>query len=223
MSTLPPVLEAMFESRASPLGTPIHSNILKHLAEALQRVTAERQPGTCVEIGMAFGFSTLSILSGTAGLLISIDPRQSGEYRGEGAKAVALAGYDRRHRLIEQPSYIGLPQLLIEGTRAQFAYIDGMHTFDHVLLDFFYVDKMLDPGGVVAFNDCGMPAVARAIQFVQTHRRYRELSVGLPRGYFPTRNPLEAWRRRRDDEQWQDRYFEKVVDYEPAWDFYRSF
>ena len=42
---------------------------------------------------------------------------------------------------------------------------------------------MTPKNGVIAFNDCGWAAVEKAIRFVETHRRYREVDVGLPRSY----------------------------------------
>ena len=48
------------------------------------------------------------------------------------------------------------------------AAVDGWHTFDYALLDFWYADKMLDVNGVVGFNDCGWRAVSKAIGFVLT-------------------------------------------------------
>ena len=39
-------------------------------------------------------------------------------------------------------------------------YVDGHHSFDYVLLDFFYADQLLGAGGVVGFNDCGWPSVS---------------------------------------------------------------
>jgi len=44
-----------------------------------------------------------------------------------------------------------------QGERIDFAFIDGAHTFDHVLVDFFYIDRMLNVGGIVAFDDVGFP------------------------------------------------------------------
>ena len=62
-------------------------------------------------------------------------------------------------------------------------YIDGNHTFDFALLDFWYLDRMSPVGGVVAFNDCAMPAVHKVIKFLLTHRRYVEMDVGLRASY----------------------------------------
>ena len=62
----------------------------------------------------------------------------------------------------------------------QLVYIDGWHTFDYALLDFFYADKLLDTGGLVGFNDCHYPSIERVLRFVVRHRHYREVDVGPP-------------------------------------------
>ena len=110
-----------------------------------------------------------------------------------------------------------------------FGYVDGWHTFDYALLDFWYLDKMVPAGGVVAFNDCGWPAVEKAIQFVETHRRYTEMDVGLPKTYTRPTGVMDVLRalkygrvgdyfRRRED-----RYFRKAEVWEPRWDFFAKF
>lgn len=115
-----------------------------------------------------------------------------------------------------------MPGMLEKEQRIDFAYIDGMHTFDYVLLDFFYVDKMLQPGGVVAFNDCGYRAVDRVLRFLKSHRRYEELAVGLPRD-FRSGNPLGSVLRWATGRNGVDRYFLKRESWEPDYNFYRSF
>jgi predicted O-methyltransferase YrrM len=61
---------------------PIHSNIPGYYAEALFRTVLQALPSLVIEIGMAFGVSSLAILAalhraGDTGRLISIDPFQS--------------------------------------------------------------------------------------------------------------------------------------------------
>jgi len=51
------------------------------------------------------------------------------------------------HELVEDFDYYALPRLLANGCRADFAYIDGWHTFDHAMLDFWFIDKMMNIGG----------------------------------------------------------------------------
>lgn len=174
---------------------------------------------------MATGTSSLAILAALEanghGKLISIDPEQSRHWRGVGLTAVAAHGLRNRHTVIEQPDYLALPDLLESGVSVQFAYIDGWHTFDYVALDIFYVDKMLDVGGIIGFNDCGWPAVRRALRYLTTHRRYEEVSTGLPRHGDGSiwRVALNAARNHRPS----DRYFRKTASWEPSWAFYRRF
>jgi predicted O-methyltransferase YrrM len=211
------------EGRAHPL----HSAISAEYARALYGAVLARRPRTVVEIGMAFGISTLAILTalreiGADGRLISIDPRQSTGFHGIGLANVRRAGLDGRHELIEAFDYAALPRLLERGTRPEFAYIDGWHTFDYTLLDFFYLDKLLEPGGVIGFNDAGWRSVHKVLGFVRTHRKYREIDVGLARDYRGI-NPLGILSRWWTARSHADRYFEKLEAWEPKWDFFARF
>ncbi|NJL87062.1 MAG: class I SAM-dependent methyltransferase [Leptolyngbyaceae cyanobacterium SM1_1_3] len=213
------VLQELIETRTAynQAGQPIsmHSNIPLPFAEALYQTVLAQRPAIAIEIGMAFGISTLSILTAlrslNGGRLISIDPVQSSTWQGCGAAAVERAGLQYFHQLIEEPDYTALPQLLRTGCQVDFAYIDGWHTFDYTLLDFWYLDKMMQVGGIVGFNDCDWPAIDKAIRFVLSHRRYEEVNVGL-RSIEPTAQcPCE------------DRYFRKLEHWEPKWDFFAEF
>jgi predicted O-methyltransferase YrrM len=215
---------------AVPLGSCIDANT----AEALYRHIRAQKPRLAVEVGMANAISTLAILTaleanGGDGRLISIDPNQSTQWRDCGRASVARAGLSARHQVMEKPDSLALPELLAAGTRIDFGYIDGWHTFDYALVDFWFIDKMVPKDGVVTFNDCGWPAVEKAIRFVETHRRYRELEVGLPRTYD---RPLSLWillhkiRHGKVGDYFrrqEDRYFVKTEAWEPRWDFYAKF
>lgn len=65
---------------------------------------------------------------------------------------------------------------------------------------------MLLVSGVVAFNDCSFPAVDKAIRFVDTNRKYREIDLGLPR--------LEV---ADSGLRFEDRYFQKLEDCQMDW------
>lgn len=213
---------------------PVHSHIPLAYAEALFQVVRDLQPCVCVEIGLALGTSALAILAGLEaaggrGRLISIDPKQDDKWRGAGRAAAERAGYRERHEVIIEPDFTALPALLRMGLRADFAYIDGWHTFDHAMLDFWYIDRMMSAGGIVAFNDCGLAGVDKAIGFVQSHRKYEEMSVGLrvDFGQLGRTRWLGRLLRGRTRglrlRQHQDRYFRKVEDWQAPWDFYAPF
>ncbi len=208
---------------------PLDANNISALyADALYQTILKYAPATVLEIGMAFGISSLAILTaleeiGGDGKLISIDPEQAGEkWRGIGIANVATCGFAGRHVLVEKPDYLALPELLNSGLRVELAYVDGRHTFDYVFLDFFYIDKVLVPGGIVGFNDAGWRAVHKVLKFVTRHRKYAEIEVGLKRTY-DARSPLRSQARRVLGAPTQDRYFRKLADWEPAWNFFAEF
>jgi predicted O-methyltransferase YrrM len=93
------------------------ANISPENSKALQRFVQQRRPRLVIEIGMAYGVSTLSILASLqevkTGRLISIDP-----YIGwSTGRLVALhqikrAGVEHLHEHIHEWSYAALPKLL---------------------------------------------------------------------------------------------------------------
>ena len=233
-----PVLREMVESHSAqdPAGVrhEVHSGIHVRCAEALYQAVLQRRPHLTVEVGMAFGWSTLAILTaleeiGADGRLVSIDPYQKASWHNCGIAAVERAGLAPRHRLIERPDYLALPGMLQDKAEVDFGYIDGNHTFDYVLLDFWYFDRLLRVGGVVGFNDCDWPAVHKVLKFVLTHRRYTEVDVGLTARYVDYSRRRELVRRLRGVPSSRyyrnasDRYFAKEEAWEPRWDFFAEF
>lgn len=172
---------------------------------------------------MANGVSSVTILRAMpeGGHLTSIDPNQSTDWEGRGVAHVQAAGYAGRHRLIEEPDLIAMPRLVEAGERFDLVFIDGWHSFEYVMVDLFYADLLLGPGGVMGFDDCDMPATRRALRFLTTHRPYRELKMG-PNRYGASNRVKTAV---RFVLRWsvQDRWFEKVGDEQTPWNFYRHF
>jgi predicted O-methyltransferase YrrM len=156
--------------------------------ELIYRMVDLCRPKAAVEVGMAYGVSTLCIadaLARSAGgdpasrQVVSIDPAQTSDWRSGGIHLLERANLASSLRFIEDRSQLALPRLLTAGERFGFAFIDGWHTFDHTLIDFFYIDAMLDVGGVVIFDDVGYPAIHRVVQFILADRDY-ELLEALP-------------------------------------------
>jgi predicted O-methyltransferase YrrM len=128
-----------------------------------------------VEIGCAMGISSLAIAEaigktpGSAHHII--DPNQSSQWNNIGINNLRKAGFDR-FRLIEDYSEFALPELVKQGVKVNFGFIDGWHTFDHTLLDFFYINRMLEVNGVVIIDDVHMPAVSKAVRYIYNYPAY---------------------------------------------------
>jgi hypothetical protein len=189
------------------------ANIGSASSAALYQTVLHERPGVVIEVGMAQGISTLSILAAlnqTGGRLISIDPY----YTWPSARLAALysverAGFSAFHQHIQAPSYEALPHLLAQGISPQMGYIDGAHDFGNCFIDFFYLDLMLPVGGMIGFNDAGWLSVHRVIRFLEKHRHYAEQDVGLAASYTGRNVVVSAgrWLLRMPR---QDRYFRKL-------------
>lgn len=155
----------------------IDSAISEAEAVVLARVVRDLNAKTTLETGVAFGASALAICyakskDGT-NLHFGVDPNQSGFY---GGAALALLEEERlidKFELLEGPSHMMLPRLIKDNIKIDFAFIDGWHTFDYTLVDFFLIDKLLKPGGFVAFHDMQGLSKQKVLNFVLSHRRYR--------------------------------------------------
>lgn len=173
----------------------LSSGIDHACGDLLRRMTTQVRPRVAVEVGLAFGVSTLYILDGLAeigaGKLIGMDPAQHDEYwRGGGLHNLKKAGLEGYYEFHEEQSQTLLPRLEVEGVRAQLGFIDGWHTYDHTLVDFFFLDRLLEPGGIVVFDDVGYPAIRRVCDFVLTNRAY-EVVEGI-RFPHPRTPPVRA-------------------------------
>lgn len=157
---------------------PLHSQIPPGEGLLLQKIVRGMRPPVEVslEVGLAYGISAMYICEALrevgAAQHIVVDPFQDQEWKGVGLHNLSLSGYADMVRFEQVPSAVALPRLVEEGVRIDFAFVDGWHTFDHALVEFFYLDMLLRTGGIVAFDDAGMPSIQKLCRFVLTNRAY---------------------------------------------------
>jgi predicted O-methyltransferase YrrM len=155
--------------------------------QLLQSIIAEVQPDISVEIGCAYGVSTLYICEALAKLAqpvshIVIDPFQQTQWRDIGRRHLAEAGFDSFVIFKEEPAELALPTLVRDGARIDFAFVDGWHTFDQVMVEFYFLNRLLRVGGVVVFDDADRRSVNRVLRHALTYSSYqvRATSVTQP-------------------------------------------
>jgi predicted O-methyltransferase YrrM len=184
------------------------------------------RPTTSLEVGFAYGVSTLFVCEALAKLgkptrHIVVDPFQFSEWKGIGLRNVKSAGYENYLELREQRSEVALPRLLEEKTILDVAIIDGWHTFDHAMVDFFYVNKMLRTGGVVVLDDSSMPSVGKLVDHVLTYGCYRVFGVPTGPSLFSRR---VAYYARLKKSKWPSAIaLQKVAADSRAWDWHKDF
>jgi predicted O-methyltransferase YrrM len=152
----------------------LDSNVDKEEGAFLQKLIKESLPKATIEIGCAYGISSLFIcdaISETAQHTI-VDPFQTTQWKNVGIAQLRKAGFTN-FRLIEKKSEIALPELLAADSKFDFAFVDGWHTFDHTLLDMFYLNRMLRVGGLLVIDDVGMKAVQKALNYFLNYPAYQ--------------------------------------------------
>jgi hypothetical protein len=126
------------------------------------------------------------------------------------------AGFPRRYRLHEAPSELCLPRLLEQGQHFELALIDGMHTFEHALVDFFYVNRMLEVGGVVILDDANLPSIRKLVAHIATYDCYETLP-------FPDAFRVQARVLGLLNAPFRLAAFRKTAEDDRPWDWHREF
>lgn len=143
-----------------------------------------------LEVGLAYGFSTVYLLAAHAstpggGSHTAIDPYQATDWHGIGATTagalVATSPHltDDAFTLIEDRSDPALIDLERADRTFGLTFIDGYHRFDDVLVDFTLAARMCPPGGVIVLHDMWLDGIAAAASFLRTNRTdFVELDTG---------------------------------------------
>ncbi|CAN5569548.1 hypothetical protein BH20ACT18_BH20ACT18_10670 [soil metagenome] len=200
VAALPPLLEQIYEtgevedehSERHPVRP---TSIARDEALALARCVRDHGAARTVEVGMAYGLSTLALAGAHEGEHVAIDPFQRSDWRSIGILNVARARLDGRVRVVERRSDETLADLAARGERFDLAFIDGLHLFDSTLVDFHFADRLLDVDGRVALHDLWMPSVRAAVDFIAVNRAYEPTAEG-------TDNLLVLRKAAEDDRPW---------------------
>jgi predicted O-methyltransferase YrrM len=142
----------------------------------LRAFMLELKPERTLEIGMAFGGSTLTFGQSHKDLdrepskqHTAIDPAQSKHWDDTGRLLLESVGLEGYVEVIEAYSSQAMPRLVDDGHRFQLAYIDGSHQFEDVLMDFVFTHEMLEVGGVILFDDSTDSHVTKVLRFIEAN------------------------------------------------------
>jgi predicted O-methyltransferase YrrM len=170
----------------------INSETSRGQCEYLQNLIRENGFTDSLEIGFAYGMSTLAIVEEIAkrnGHHTVIDKYQVTDWGGNGLDLVQQAGYEPNLTFFDKYCYEALPQLMQKGLKIDFAYIDSTKQFDWLLVDFFYIDKLMKVGGIVVFDDVAFPSIRKLLRYLSDFPGYEVHSS------FPASVPPSALRK----------------------------
>ena len=170
-----PVREAIEAARTS--GRPFCPPYEGDLIYALVRAAGARR---CLEMGFHTGSTALYMDAGLAqddGQVTSVG-LDSEEDMLRGRKLLRDAGAESRHRLLRENSNRVVPELFLAGEKFDFVFMDGWKTFDHLAFEIYFINRMLEKGGFILFDDSYMPSVRQAIRLLKRYYGYAEIDYG---------------------------------------------
>ncbi|RZK12986.1 MAG: class I SAM-dependent methyltransferase [Flavobacterium sp.] len=154
------------------LSYELHSHTGIDQGLLLQRIIKEIKPKKSLEIGLAYGISSLFILEaleeirGNKCIHYIFDPSPDIYWNNIGLHNIKKAKYEHLVSFHKVLSEDGLIDLITRKERIQFAYIDSTKVFDVLLVDFYLINKLLDVGGVIIFDDCGFPGIRKLVRYI---------------------------------------------------------
>jgi predicted O-methyltransferase YrrM len=161
-------------SERSLLPTAVERPLADALAELLRSIT----PTHTLEVGLAFGVSTLAFCEalldhgGPGARHVAIDPYERSGFGNAGRLVLREAGVEELVEFHEDDSHLVLPELERAGRLFDAAFVDGDHRFESVFVDMHYCARMLEPGGLLLVDDCWMPAIRLAVDYFVTNLGY---------------------------------------------------
>lgn len=151
------------------------ASIRKDQGEFISELIKKNNLKKTLEVGFAYGCSAAYIIHSTRNEHIAIDPVPEG-WGNIGFKNLEKLGLLQHLKLIKDKSHNALPRLLEAGTKLDFAFIDGCHLFEYVMVDFHFIDQMLEERGYIMFDDAWMRSTELIASYLRTNRKdYREI------------------------------------------------
>ena len=147
------------------------------LRDLVVRENAQRT----LEVGLGLGLSSIAIVEGLLAnaarsgadalrgvLHTTMDYAQSNrDHAGE--RTLEESGAATVTRFIARDSCVALAQLMSDGERFDFAFIDGGHQFDPLMVDVFFALRLVKPDGLIVLDDHWMPAVQTVLAYCTTN------------------------------------------------------
>jgi hypothetical protein len=159
---------------------------------AVLRYLAALAPSQSTSIETGCGYTTV-VLANVFATHISVNP--------DLASNRLVREFVERHcgatglQHVETSSDQGLPGLVADGRRVDLALIDGNHSHPFPLLDFHYLDQLLNCDGLLLVDNTEIPAVQELIDYLEFEGAYRsERAIGNCAVYRKVRERQFGWK-----------------------------
>lgn len=179
-----PIIEEIYRTKVvrDALGNeyPLTSGIDSAEGDYLSGIiSSDMSIHNTLEVGCGYGLSSLYICDALRQRAdpshTIIDPNEMSLCHGVGVAQLQRAGISF-FELITEPSELALPALLRQRSAGfDLIFIDGWHTFDHVMLDMYYANLLVRNDGYIVMDDCQWASVSAAVSYYLSYPAYTAL------------------------------------------------
>lgn len=228
----------------------LHSNTSKEQCSFIDKIIKGiNDPKVSLEIGLAYGVSTLQIINSLYQTNknfkhLIIDPFQKNDWKNIGLFNIHKSGLSNHITFYEEHSDIVLPRLYSSDIRIDFAYVDSTKNFDVLMVDLYYILRIMNKGAIIILDDCDFPGIRLLVRFLSQHPCLRFFEgfnkdkhslkgkfAAMITYWFLKRTPFRSrYASRIDistDEELRVNYkciaFQKIADDNRAWNWHTSF
>lgn len=177
-----------FSVGATGRRVPTSESIPDEHGAVLRDLVAATGARTILEIGLGNAISTMYLCEEIVrrggwrpGDVVSMDPHQDDVDR-VGLVNLKEAGLGHLVSVYPSRSQLVLPRLVDEGRCFDLAFVDGDHLFDGAFVDFYFVDQLVIPGGLVVVDDAYLPSIQWSLDFFVRNHGWALRDTPFPRG-----------------------------------------
>jgi hypothetical protein len=135
----------------------LHSFNIPYVNYLAYRVIKDNNFSKVLDIGTGYGISMLYMLEGLKESkvdekekkLVTIDPYQNLQWENGGLIQADKSGLSKYVEFYEQPSADVLPEFYKDNQKFDFVFLQGFYLFDYIMTDIFYINKLINVGGVL--------------------------------------------------------------------------
>ena len=164
----------------------IHSNIKYDEGMLIYNLIKDNKLNKTLEIGLATGISSIFICQALQDIKspdshTALDPYQTEQWKNVGIKNIEKAKLKDKLNVIQEKSEFALPVMANKyASTYDFIFIDGFHTFDNTLIDFFYSNILLKVGGYIVIDDILHKGVAKFVKYLNTnYKNYQHINTDI--------------------------------------------
>ncbi|MDJ0688937.1 MAG: class I SAM-dependent methyltransferase [Xenococcaceae cyanobacterium MO_188.B32] len=150
----------------------------------LAELYLQKKPQHSLDFGLGEGTACITLAAcrkhlNLEGKHTTLDPFQFNLAKGIGLNEIHKYNLQEYVDFLEDKSEEFLYHQYKKNNQYDFVFVDGAHDIGHKVVDAFWIDRILQPGGIVAFHDSLFFSTSVAIRYLAENQQYDLLKLNI--------------------------------------------